>query len=1106
MAKHRSPPPDQKFRDQIATQLDRTMLVEAAAGTGKTTCLIDRMLGLLREEKCRIDSLAAVTFTRKAAAELRTRFQVALERAAAEATGRARENLAAALAHVERCFIGTIHSFCTRLLRERPVEAGVNPGFVELDEVEDGQLREQAWRDHVAELIATESPLLPELERLGLKVSASTRPASSLASELDVLGLTPADLGPAFLRFADFPDVEEWPAPPRPLPDLAPCIAALQKYVAHIRGLNLPADHGNDLLMPKYDQVVRRVQRSDLTRPAELMEVLEECRSVSRIVQKMWPGKKVQALAEEARWNAFCEDHAKPLLLAWREHRYEPVMRAIRLARDVYERLRRERNALNFHDLLLKAAALLRDKSAVRRYFRERFTHLLVDEFQDTDPIQAEVMLLLTADDCEERDWQKCRPVPGSLFVVGDPKQSIYRFRRADIVTYSKVRSMIEASGGEVAPLSANFRSLEPLVKWVNECFSGIFPARANDFSPADRPLEVGRREASEFEARAEALRVPAAATNKATVHAYESDLIARTIRQALDARLTVPRTEGEKALGFPEHAVPGDFMIVTRNKRALTEYARKLQEYGVPHNVTGGSLLNEVPELHLLCTCLSAITNIDDTIALVATLRSEVFGISDAALYEFRRLKGKFNFYADVPEGMPEEDAAALSDAFARLREYAGWLRHPSPAAAIERIAADLGLLPRACAAKEGDLLAGSLLKAIELLREAGKGFTVRECVDWLMQLVEKDAPYDGISVRPSALTPVRVMNLHQCKGLEAPFVFLADPSGATVHDVEVHIDRAEGVPRGYLPIRGPKRSEFGKPQVLAQPADWEDLAARERQFLDAELHRLLYVAATRAGLRLVVSQRAGRDNQSNPWQAFDRHLPAESIADPGPVSAAPGAPLTIDRAAWDGEVAAIERRWRTAMQPTYAVQAIKAAAIQAAGVPGGFKPHGAEEKGAEWGELLHTLLEAAIKRPAGNLQKLAASVAEGLELAPALADAAVASVLEVLKSEMWQRAQRAKLKLTEVPMWAMDESNGAGSAVPTVLRGVIDLAFREPAGWVIVDYKSERVDASKIPQLVEYYRPQLAAYARVWERIAGDQVAECGLFFTHTREYVQL
>ena len=148
-------PPDQPARDSIVSLLDTTMLVEASAGTGKTRSMVDRMIALLREGKCSIGSLAAITFTRKAAAELRARFQIALEKATRQAEGVARERLSDALDHAERAYIGTIHSFCGRLLRERPVEAGIDPAFLEFDETVDFRLRKEAWRQYVAGLIST---------------------------------------------------------------------------------------------------------------------------------------------------------------------------------------------------------------------------------------------------------------------------------------------------------------------------------------------------------------------------------------------------------------------------------------------------------------------------------------------------------------------------------------------------------------------------------------------------------------------------------------------------------------------------------------------------------------------------------------------------------------------------------------------------------------------------------------------------------------------------------------------------------------------------------------------------------------------------------------
>jgi ATP-dependent helicase/nuclease subunit A len=1099
VAESASIPPDQKYRDRIAAELDRTMLIEAAAGTGKTTCLITRMVSLLGEGKCQVETLAAVTFTRKAAAELRARFQLAVEKAANASSGNRRKRLAGALSQIERCFIGTIHSFCGRLLRERPVEAGVDPRFVELDETVDDQLRRRAWREHVAAMTATDAPILPELERLGLQVSPSTRRRASLASELDELGLEPAELGPAFLRYAEYSDVDDWPAVPVPLPDLEPCIEALKDYAAHMQALSLPADYGNDKLIPKYELISRMVQQLDLNQPAELMEVLEQFGRAS-VVQRNWLGKKAQALAELDRWNHFAQQYAQPLLLAWRQHRYEPVMRAIRPARDVYDRLRRERNGLNFQDLLQKSAALLRDKPQVRRYFRQRFTHLLVDEFQDTDPIQAEVMLLATADDANETNWQKCRPVPGSLFVVGDPKQSIYRFRRADILTYGKVLAIVENSGGEVIPLTANFRSVQPIVHWVNGCFSQIFPLRADDYSPADRPLRVGRADAAFQVPAIRRLAPPATIKRNDQVSLYEADVIARTIRRAIDEKWPVPRTEAERQEGLPEHAQAGDFLLVARSKKRLTTYARKLQQHGVPHIVTGGSVLNEVPELGLLHTCVSAVARPDDPVALVAVLRSEVFGIADTVLYSFRRHGGRFSYNSEMPAGLPPEEVAALKHAFDRLRVYSQWLRQMPTAAAIERIAAHLGLIARACAGEEGGARAGSLLKAIELLRSIDGPLTAADYVEALGRLVDQAEPHDGVPVLPPAEKPVRVMNLHQCKGLEAPFVFLVDPSGESDHDIDVHIDRSGDKPRGYLPVYGLKRNKWSPPPVLAHPPDWDQLAAREQQFLRAESNRLLYVAATRAGVQLVISQREGEANQKNPWHLLDHHLgEADKFPDPGTVTPKEPVELKYDAAEWQNEVAAIDERWRTVLQPTYAVQAIKESTIK-----GGPKPHGAEQGGAEWGTVLHTLLEAAMNRPGADLHDLAASLLEGEELPALLADDAVATAKRVMSSRVWNRAAKALRCLTEVPLGTPVAAHETGAELPTVLRGVIDLIFRETSGWVIVDYKTERVGARDIPALVNYYRPQIEAYGNVWERIVDQTVGERGLLFTHTGEYV--
>ncbi len=197
---------------------------------------------------------------------------------------------------------------------------------------------------------------------------------------------------------------------------------------------------------------------------------------------------------ERDRFNGFRERIVKPALLYWRQRRYQCVVQFVRRALGIYERLKQFEGALDFTDLLLTTARGLREQPHLRSFFQQRFTHLLVDEFQDTDPVQAEVVILLGSQDVQERDWHRCPLRPGALFVVGDPKQSIYRFRRGDIVTYNRVKSIFAASGGQLVSLAENYRSSEQLLNWNNALFATKFPAVSSDHAPAHTPMQCGRQ------------------------------------------------------------------------------------------------------------------------------------------------------------------------------------------------------------------------------------------------------------------------------------------------------------------------------------------------------------------------------------------------------------------------------------------------------------------------------------------------------------------------------------------------------------------------------------------------------------------------------------
>jgi ATP-dependent helicase/nuclease subunit A len=1074
---------DQPSRDVIVNDLDTTLLVEAAAGTGKTTSLVARMVNLIAQDKCAIDQLAAVTFTRKAAAELRDRFRLALEKAASGADQPARERLSKASHQLDRCFLGTIHSFCARLLRERPIEAGLDPSFSELEEDQDQRMRLAAWEEYLAVLLAAGDPLPAHLNELGIEVG---------------------QLESAFLRFADFPDVCNWPVEDVPIPNPLPLVEPLRRYAEHMDETvkTFAEDVEDDALKALYRKIPRMVRHANLEESAPVMRILEEFKELKDVVHKKWPDGKVQAIAELQKWNQFTVEYAQPAVEKWRHYCYGPCLRSLQGAAKVYSQRRHALGVLNFQDLLMKAADLLRDKPAIRDYFSQRFTHLLVDEFQDTDPIQAEVILYLTADSLNETRWQKCRPRPGSLFVVGDPKQSIYRFRRADIVTYNAVKRIIDAGGGRVVALTANFRSTTPIVDWINASLAGFFPRSDDAFSPAWRALEAVRRDDLDADATGVYQSMVPGSTADPAIEA-DATSIANIIRRALDGGLTIPRSPEEQARGITQAARPSDFLIIAYSKKYLNSYAAKLQDLGIPHQVTGGSILNDVPELSLLHICLRAIVRSDDPIALVSALRSELFGCSDVLLYQFKKAGGQFSFKGPLPRDiLPEDLLAPLRDAFERLARYERWLSRLLLPAAVDKIVEDLGLFARVSLAPGGNVRAGSLAKALGLMRNAaGQGTGVAELLDFLRDLVEGKPIYDGISAISVAEPAVRIMNLHQAKGLEAPVVLLASPAGWWDPPVSMHIDRTGDFAQGYMEIREAPAG-FAPGRLLACHPDWEGFSRREHEFRTAEENRLLYVAVTRAGVLLIISQREAR-NSDNPWQKLADNT-SSRILPPVPQQASPvRSVVQLTRAEISNAYSQIESRWQAARRPTFQTQAMKRTALATAISAAPLADAVPEKHGSQFGSLVHVLLEARVRKPRADLGALARACANEQDLDLSLIDEAVALVMAVEASAIWKRSVAARRRLAEVPLQMPIAAASKASALPTVQSGVIDLVFEEEDGWVVVDYKTDGVSPAGLEQMVRYYQPQVRAYADAWESLTGQRVKEAGLYFTHLRSY---
>ena len=1066
----RTTPPDQSARDAAVRDTATNFLVEAGAGAGKTTLLAQRMVSLV-ELGMHTASIAAVTFTRKAAGELRERFQLALESALRDARSAPDDaraaRVATALDDIDDAFLGTIHSFCARLIRERPIEARLDPAFVELDEIEATALREAWWRDWLDRQHQLDEPSLRQL--------------------LDV-GIEPEWLMDAFAQFARYPDVD-MSAPECPAPEVASVRLALDSLVGEGATL-LPRDEPT----PGWDDLQVAIKRLLFDRSlAGWSTTAGFCDSISRIgsskvTQNRWlrPGvddkqAKAAAKALGERFDAFKTSHLDILLAAWCAHRYPLVARVLRRATDEFAAYRRAKGTLGFEDLLLHSAALLESDPDARRALGERFRWLLVDEFQDTDPVQARVLFQLASDpalDAAGGDWTSVTLRAGALFVVGDPRQSIYRFRRADIETYNQARAAIERQG-RVLTLEANFRSVPGVAGFVNAHFGdgGVFPSGTTPYQARFARMTPSRGAGPGAAVRIYDLVMPKAKPAGSDIVATDAALVSSWIADR------VARGEGK----------PEDFLILARRRMPLAAYARALTERNVPVAVTGAETAFE-GELHELSLVLQLLADPTNPVLAAAALEGVFVGATPADLWAAKEARLSIQVITAPPAGAADdpERVARVRAGLARLHAWLLLSRRVAPDELLETILDESGLLAFTAAGELGDSRAGLLLELVARVRAATMSDAqgARVALAAIDQLIASEVP--DASLRPGRSDAVRVMNLHKAKGLEAKVVILAAPliGGAHLPKVAVRREGARAV--GGVLVTYEDR---GRTRVLAHPADWETLAAEEARFLAAEEDRQLYVAVTRAADELVVSRLMVTARNGVPtaagetaWSALTGTL--ESQATPltlvatapagRPVLDASSARITALAGRAEGVRAAAAVPGFVLTTVTHSARHERAERDEAA--PGRTD---ARSAGAAWGRAVHRMAEwMGRHEDRSGLRDVAKLVArdEALE-EPYSAEALWRTAERMTELDEWRALDAAAEREFE---WPVAEWRAGADGRMELVEGVIDAAYRTHAGWVVLDWKTDESDAAwgvREPG----YRAQVELYAAMLGRATG-------------------
>ncbi|HET9476001.1 MAG TPA: UvrD-helicase domain-containing protein [Dehalococcoidia bacterium] len=1033
--------PDEDALRTIREALNQTLFVEAGAGTGKTYALVSRVVATVLSGQS-IDRIAAITFTERAAAELKDRVRQGLEKCLREQP-ETRDHTAPALESLDRAQISTIHSFCQELLHLFAAEAGVDPSFEVQDPVAAERRFRDRWRGFIENLSGDDeaADILDRVLGLGLTTGDLEELARELASR--------AELVPVLRQSMPATPAPDWTFLPRSLSDL-------QKLVPG----SIPDTDKLRLRIEKLARLIEELVRNPAEREATLAAAVSELGDAyGRLgTRDNWANHLTSA-------RETCKQVHGALVALLADCRSEALSRLIPLiVRFVDEdaQARGRDGLMTFDDLILRIRDLLGESTQAVQAFREKYDTLLIDEFQDTDPLQVEIALAF-ATDPDTRTIE-----PGRLFLVGDPKQSIYRFRRADMAVYSRTSTNLDAAGAARPQLRRNRRSRPAIIEWVNQVFAGMIGS-------GDTPsLQPEYREILPF--RETELRGAGVAcfggeiddgSLAGKVRAMESRDVAACCRAIIE--------EGWEVSDKPDEAHrPAsyrDIAILIPTRTGLTSLERSLTDAGVPYRVEGGSLIYRTQEVRDLLNSLTAIDDPADEVAIVGALRSPAFACSDLDIARFVSGGGRIGYL----RGDLSAATGPVADGLRILRDFHGRRQERSLAALVEEFVADrrlaeTGILDRADR---------NSFRRMRYLVEQARSFeangpeSLRALVQWLegcsqQQMLDNEGA--GLDDDEDA---VRVLTIHGAKGLEFPIVIMAGMAAAPNlrSSRRLLIDRSDDS----------VAVQTGKSAARFRLGDVETLENVEKEHARKEFVRLLYVAATRARDHLVFSlYRTPRASKEN---AAADQLEKAGACEAIPALQFPPAPVTAQRpfegVQVDEPVAATpeefdEQRRQlvgAARTQTYTSATRLGRTTEAKdAAEDDTEPWSRGRAGTRLGRAVHAAIQSLPLHPddvAIEAFSRAQAVAEAI---PNRAPDVARLVRAAFSSGAAQRARAAPRALREVPF--------AVTVDGVIVEGFVDMLIESPDGLEIVDWKTDRVAGEEVHSRLAEYRLQAGLY----------------------------
>ena len=1070
---------DERFR--ALTELESTLVVEAAAGTGKTSLLAGRAVMLLADG---VDpsSIAAITFTELAAGELRQRIAQYLESLIGDRVPEelrlclpngpsVTQKLAlhAAAAHLDELVCSTIHGFCHDLLRTYSVEAGIDPGAEILDadqaDFAFDAIFDQWWRDRFDGPCSDDDPIASVARRDPRGAEALLRSFANFRRRYRGARPLPPDLDAnADLDFREgVREFRRWcdhVGAPR---DADPEVTAFEALASHFEGRFDP--------LPGFEGLW------DLAHPPSLPIMRKDSFDLREYRRRsMWrkaAGREAgDRLADQAEAHyAHCREAYSALIGRVAGALISTFSAELESVLISYEAFKKRAAVLDFDDLLFACRDVLRTYPQVRAAASDRFSRILVDEFQDTDPTQAEIMFLLCGTENGAEPWHRRRLNPGQLFLVGDPKQAIYRFRGADLATYLTVRRAIEEQFPKnILRVTSNFRSRGQILNHVNRCFEAKLSAQEAGYVA----LRGTRSEAQHgFPCVAKvSIQLPPD-TRVDSSRDEEASVVA-----GVCARL-IGNVELKLNNGETRRLAPGDIALLAPVSTDLWRYERALEEAGLPFASQAGKNLFRRQEAQDFVALVRTLADPRDTLALGALLRGPLVGITEQDLLNITQGLPSPVLGDEYPRLALRTDPASIDHDVARevltiLRDLRRRVNGTTPALllteAVERLCARAIVT-----ARSADQAARSLANIDELLERA-RSYGVRGFAQFASDIKDEwssGAGYPEGMVEADGKS-IEIVTVHSSKGLEWPVV--------------IPINRAS-MPRRAETFVYRRRDEslhWALGQVV--PPSLEDALRAENIEKQNENLRLLYVACTRAMELLIVPDLSWSNDAS--WaKLLDFKLgqvPELNVS--GLRRATVTSPIGIQNQQ-SAEVFAAEQsilkeasptiRWIRPSDGDPDVIAVAPPTTSAEEEP--LQPSSVVEGGRTRGAILHKLLEELLT---GELEErvddvksraaflLVQLTAEALAAnSPRIEEMAGTALRTLSLPELMPFRDRL---VPEVPIYG---------AAPTSLQGLIvgradAVARTEDGGLVVFDWKS---DVAPREAERSAYRQQLRQYLHV-------------------------